>query len=116
MPDTGGALFEATVLIRKLGQAHPTWIEMACFELLHSSHRGIRMALADALPDYIEPGDADLAARLVRQLAKYESESVRRRIAEPHDGLDRARASGNSLLRLRIRQFHSVESLRDTEV
>jgi hypothetical protein len=78
-PDTGGALFDTTVLIRRLGVAHPDWIEEALIAMLLSSNALIRLALADAL-EYIEPTDHDLAARLSQRLAADETSAVRRRM------------------------------------
>lgn len=80
-PDTGGALRDATVLIRRLGQAHPDWIEAACLDLSASTHMAIRMALADSL-DYIEETDPELAGRLAASLTRDHSPSIRRRMRE----------------------------------
>lgn len=79
--DTGGALGDATNLIRHLGHANPPWLEKACLNLLLSTHTVVRLALADSLL-YISDSDLELARLLLRRLREDESASVRRAVAD----------------------------------
>lgn len=80
-PDTGGALGDATQLIRHLGSINPPWLEEACFDLLRSTHMVIRLALAHSLL-YISDSDPELERRLLKRLREDESASVRQAVAD----------------------------------